>query len=542
MSLLEKVEKSKRAQKVLNSSATLLVLSILVPIFFMISINLHMFNAKQVSGTLLVSLLVSVPISLIGVFFDICIKRFKILFSISYISSILTMIIALISFIIIFQLIVPVSDWFNSKSARDIFRGIIYVGVAIIAYKYTLKPLNIFLFIFLIITIVRFPLEVYKYSDDFFAGSYNHSEELVNKTIESALSKTDDFSQISLKEKPNIYLFLLESYVDINTLKNTFKVDTQILERKLNDMNFIIYEDIYSNNNMTTSSLVTLVTMDFPHAPNKVLTGTVDNLLYAYLKKEGYITRYLYRSKITKAETGILLDIANPDIENDIMYVFTTISIRLANFIYKYFNIPSGLEYNFIEIIQSSIIDIASSNKPNFLHFKITDKLHVNPNGIAKTFELEKPRYNANFLDVNENELFPLLSFIENYDPNAVIILIGDHGFRYTLDTINPRTYSLKNTPETIIKEHNLSFTPQDIIDDNYSTFLAVKMPDYAKQDISFGYKISHVNLFRHVFSAINDDSTFLNNRKENFSFLADRETIVAKDGKVILEEENLEE
>jgi hypothetical protein len=112
-------------------------------------------------------------------------------------------------------------------------------------------------------------------------------------------------------------------------------------------------------------------------------------------------------------------------------------------------------------------------------------------------------------------ELVEIVDYITAEDPQALIILLGDHG-SWRLRQIWSEANNLSEL-EVILQTHGESL--ESLADDIFGILMAVRMPDGAR-DISQGYPMSHVNLFRHIFAALSDDATLLRERQPSWSIL----------------------
>jgi hypothetical protein len=71
----------------------------------------------------------------------------------------------------------------------------------------------------------------------------------------------------------------------------------------------------------------------------------------------------------------------------------------------------------------------------------------------------------------------------------------------------------------------------ESLAKDLFGIFMAVRMPG-GRKDIAYGFHMSPVNLFRHVFAALNEDPAMLHDRAPSESKF--RGVTLARDGKVM--------
>jgi hypothetical protein len=179
------------------------------------------------------------------------------------------------------------------------------------------------------------------------------------------------------------------------------------------------------------------------------------------------------------------------------------------------------------------------SSKPQF-YFIYTGAMHSNivdadpyatlDTGI-RTYpdvyeRFEKEEYPFVRRKADEN-LISMLDIIYKYDPDALVILIGDHGaHRYAAAQFG------KGDVNALIRACGIE--PSLAASDHVGTLLAIKwpIPHYSE-----GKVISHVNLFRHVFAALAEDPSLLKDCEPNESYVQANGKLykVVKDGVPLL-------
>jgi hypothetical protein len=109
-------------------------------------------------------------------------------------------------------------------------------------------------------------------------------------------------------------------------------------------------------------------------------------------------------------------------------------------------------------------------------------------------------------------KLMALLEIIHQVDPGALIVLIGDHG---------PRRYrgvaSGEGDVNNLIRSRGLNTTLASR--DAVGVFCAIKWP---VPSFSEGKVISHVNIFRHIFAALTEDPSLLEQCEPNVSYVSE--------------------
>jgi hypothetical protein len=134
----------------------------------------------------------------------------------------------------------------------------------------------------------------------------------------------------------------------------------------------------------------------------------------------------------------------------------------------------------------------------------------------------------------SDKDLIDLIRSIDEKDPNAVVVLIGDHG---------PNLNSGRSEGKEDDLNKNMlvnGIQPSELTRDCFEVFMAIKWS--RGTEISPEY-FSHVNLFRHVFAALTRDRVILKTQVPNDSFIIARKHfrfgknqlyLTVQDGKVL--------
>jgi hypothetical protein len=337
----------------------------------------------------------------------------------------------------------------------------------------------------------------------------------------------DESEHVTFKEQPNIYLFVLESYHDLKTMRDTYDIDTEPLQSWASSHDFTIYENVYSNSDFTLTSMTDIFGMrlnsampmgnfDIEPYGRSLIGGGPGNKAYRILKENGYHVVYLTggRSFYHFHTKGKYLD------ETD-MYLGPIPGLRplhdgsfpFFNRIYTYFGVryqsgENGRVNNLLPKFSNKLIDniklVIEESKdkyPLFIGFK-SGANHAN-NWLEKDEWIASRTYQKLVKQGNQ-ELFEIVDLIVDKDPSAVIILVGDHGSARLRGIENNVSNGDITGLDEFLKQHGESL--DTLASDAFGTFLAIRMPE--KGDISNGLPMSHVNLFRHVFATLADDDT----------------------------------
>jgi len=355
----------------------------------------------------------------------------------------------------------------------------------------------------------------------------------------------------TLQNTPNIYLYILESYHDLSTMRQVYDIDTSDLEKFLEENSFVIYEDALSNSHNTLLSLGDIFSMQLDSGRPKglddstlttrlIIAGHNGNVLLKNLKGNGYHTEYILRREIYYLTSGIKkgpyldeLDIASfiyltyplADLNDKLKQ---KIQIMQHHHFRRY--LPDTLTVSLKQAVIKFVDEKFSVKSPYFVFFK-GGALH------APGRQDFLPRYSEewiasgiykNRVKKSNEELIYIVEDIIKRDPESVIILLGDHGSRrldglwvkeQTLETLEAKVRANGETLDSLTK-------------DLFGILMAVRMPD-GRQDISNGYHLSPANLFRHIFAALNEDPDILKGRVPSESKYLNG-VAIARDGKTI--------
>lgn len=360
------------------------------------------------------------------------------------------------------------------------------------------------------------------------------------------LKKTELFykEKIEFKKKPNIYLFWLESYHSFEAQKKLYNINTEDFENFLQTNKFKTF-DILSNTYHTLYSFVDVCTLgeinpykyergNADTVPNirHIIGGNDKNLVYKILKSNNYFTAFLldndndyYREwtyKLFLNRKGENLDftsISDKYLEQKGIYYkllpilyFTKYDKMLSEF-----HIKSNYKGSLIHQIKTFHKEIASIKQPYFVTFR-GGVYHTKHGGFAWENSKDSPermqwiKEYSHTIESSNTINKEVIEHIIKKDPQSIIILLGDHG-----------AHSIKQvfSPEDLKSKLQLStYTAEDYILDNFGVILSIRLPGGDDFDISYGHKISHLNLFRHIFAYLSSNEEIIKNRKANNSSL----------------------
>lgn len=328
---------------------------------------------------------------------------------------------------------------------------------------------------------------------------------------------------VKLKEKPNIFIFLIESFHGLDVQKDIYEIDQNKLDQFLTERDFTIYPEIFSNSFGTFYSTTDLFTMEdekrfFPliskfgvsTAQLALLGGDQNNRLFRNLKSNGYKTVFLTGGGRTDfiRKQGKYLDekdfVSKYDHMGAALLDCNKITRRVFTFLYPESVKALLKEPNVVESLHRVLENKALSNDgtPLFVFYYggAVHSPHINYHFSQRNKWMDSKVY-QNSVTKATTQIQESVATILKYDPNALIILIGDHGaYRYR-GLLEGYPVDKQALVERMASEN---ITLKEFSDDLFNVFLAIKMPPNIKK-LPPTPHLSHVNLFKNVFNALND-------------------------------------
>ena len=323
----------------------------------------------------------------------------------------------------------------------------------------------------------------------------------------------------SFKNKPNIYYFLCESYHNLDYVKEVFGYDSTEFLDNVKKYGYTVYNNIYSNSSYTLGTLTNIFTMSTNSSPNSsslaldassweksVIGGGNGNKLLEILKQNGYETSmyfkgstYYFKSKgkfldYTDVSFGVR-DLFQPIEGTNVMMPY------FLDLIFPFFNNSPCVEQNSLNILKNHLIRTKKSSKPQFFAHRL-DKTNHTPS-VGYNFKQRKDfiysHFYQNGIAAGNAEIVEIIKTIEKYDPNSIVIFLGDHGaWTYRGFSLNLDLISLNQE----LRKENVSFSM--FIDDMFYVFAAIKLPSYMTPLTQF----SAANIFSQIFNQIKTPSS----------------------------------
>lgn len=389
--------------------------------------------------------------------------------------------------------------------------------------KYVLPFLSLFVFLFILKTLLYSTVErkliVYSIllAGLFALFFYKHWKKLVvlqllmallaSVTLGKALYKKltyddswkkqpDAIENVVFKKQPNVYFFEPDGYAGFNELKNPpYNYDNAAFETFLKENNFKTYPDFHTNYITTLASNASFFTMkhhyyDFNLELEEVNDASSiilsSNPVLNAFKNNGYETYFISSSQyfiLNKPKLG---------------YNHCSIDYKKIAYLHNSIGEIEPVVAPFLEYLDDGI------KKPKFFFVQFLAPWHVSSHeNSSEGVDGERIKYLERIEEAN-TMLTTMISEILKQDPNALIVMMSDHG-GYVGLTFTRECYNKVEDPVLV----------NSILKSN----LTIHWPDNEIPTYDENMK-SSVNVFRVLFSYLSENETYLNYLQPNESFI----------------------
>jgi hypothetical protein len=376
----------------------------------------------------------------------------------------------------------------------------------------------------------------------------------------NALQEVEGLKFIS---RPNVYYFYMESYHGQEAMIRLFNYDNIELNEYLNKENFTVYNNTYANYFATLVSLSSTFmmkhhyysfenpAMDVRHMGREILGGGKHNTVLSIFRDNGYKINYFLPTDYYFSRT-VGIDFYNRlkfnpwatlslyTIPRHVAEMMSPIIPTMAKQIYKSQITPDYFPPNYVPDMRAMIKQAHKQQDSQFFFIAMPAGEHIKYSLVeeGKQKELSKIgfwkivlyKYIGNYfkeyyisrIKKSNTVIKEILSQIIADDPNAVIILLGDHGtFKYRNIDRDGQDKMLQMMTEDGI-------TSRDFADSLFNVLLAIRMPQGLT--LPDAEVISNVNVFRYVLSALSGTRKLIENKEEDISLTSN--VIAVRDGK----------
>lgn len=263
---------------------------------------------------------------------------------------------------------------------------------------------------------------------------------------------------------PSIYLLVYDAYV-VNDTMLAYGIDNLDQEQYLQELDFKIYPRTYSvgYGSISSMSRVLNTSTSYYGDPRRAVSG--DGVVQNLLEKYGYITYgvfpydYFFRGIIPS------YDYTFPDQTSSVSVLSKAIVMGELRFDANFDRVPET------EFIQEKMNILSESfNEPRFVYMHSSLPSHSQNSGKCVPNEIEL--FSERLARANVEMRQDISLIIEN-DPEAIVIVAGDHG-----------PYLTKNCHHTG-DEYDISEITRLDVQDRAGTFLAIRWPslDFEEYD-----------------------------------------------------------
>lgn len=315
---------------------------------------------------------------------------------------------------------------------------------------------------------------------------YEHQKKMEWVRLPDAVFET------KFKVTPNIYLIQPDGYVGKIAMENKPYDFQNEFYNWLSNNDFKRYDHFRSNYPASLTSNSSMFSMKqhqfndmlFPslEMPNarEFISGNSSAL--ETFRNNGYATHFIVEDEYFQ--------------QNRPVPAFDSYNIAFDEI--PYFSNDNNVKKDVLEDLKQTIRDNKNSQQPQFFFVEKLLPHHIH---FAASKDEERITYLEKIEEVN-NWLKNAIHFISENDPDAIIIILADHGGWVGLNSY-PEMFSTNNYDE---------------IRSIYSVLAAIKWNGNLKENMDADLR-SNVNLFRVLFATLSDKPELLENLEDNSSY-----------------------
>ena len=322
-----------------------------------------------------------------------------------------------------------------------------------------------------------------------------------SEVVPEIVDRKDDSELVALigsrkpEFQPNIYLLVYDAYV-VNETMLSYGIDNRSQEQYLKEIGFQIYPQTYSIGSPSVSSMsrVLNASTQFYGNPRRAVSG--DGVVHNLLNQFGYKNYGLFFSDYFFRGTSPLYDYSFPT-------ATPLIDILIKSIFIGEFRFDVGFDYVSREEFDKEKYNVFSNkfDFPKFIYMHSLIPGHSQNSGKCLQNEIEL--FEERLLYANA-EMKRDISIILKNDPNAIVIVAGDHGPYLTKNCL----YLSDNC--------DISEITRLDIQDRFGTFLAIRWPT---QDFEEYDDITILqDLFPSISAYLFQDATLLNAKVETIT------------------------
>lgn len=521
---------------IFSSPVFFIVLSFIYPAFYMLQINSHIYTSAQIFVTLIFLIVFSIITAL---FLNLLLKYIVKLFFVIFKNT---------DSIVVGEITKKIYGALIGSAGVLILLDMLFSVTQEIIFN------NIVLLLFILMVIVFTFALAYRFGLRFFnilltfLVLFNCLLWVHNSIAEesSSVSTQKLYRAINFKQKPNVYLVILESYASMNIRKEVYDIDNSALVTELHKNGYQI-RDVYTNYAFTLPSVASVFMMEHHYyrysrglndggGYRKIIGGVVPSTLLDTFLDNGYKIDY-------SNFTSNLYQVSNKIYGQESQPLLQPLEIFSGPFWFSrkilHYNLHKSTIFQALLWLPESVLGI---RQVHVVDEKINDNtkpiLSLIYSGAYHTPNLfsEYPQEMQDFanvrrmpfwqlnridnywylrykdlVEVSDVKLINLIKNINDSDPDAVVILLGDHGAYLNRNIWLGEDDDLN---KNILKNGLLV---ADVTRDLFEVFLAVKWPR-GMEDVD--KDLTPVNIFYHIFAFLSGDNAVLELQVPNDSFM----------------------
>lgn len=397
---------------------------------------------------------------------------------ISYFNAVNAFVLPILNFGWSAYLMVIITKGFNNK----------YIAIAVLVAIILAALLRnhfkkIIVFQFLLALMVAFPLLKYVFFDIQYPSAWTSQPDNIEKAI--------------LRQKPNIYFIQPDGYANFSEIhKGYYNYDNSEFKDFLLNQGFKLYDDYRSNYYSTLSSNSSMFTMK--HHYHNYPTSKIREVFNA--------------RDVIVGDNSVLRILKNNNYKTHLLLDRSYMLINRAEVAYDYCNMQSSdLSYfsrgfQLSRNIFSDLKAIHETNKqePSFYFLEELSPSHVTNKKSPGDIADEQRSSYIDRLETTNEWLKRVVNYVEENDPNSLIIIAADHGGFVGMNTT---------------LEAREKLTDRDLIYSIFTAQLAVKWPNGIAPEYD-SKLITPVNLFRILFSYLSENEKYLDNLQDDNSYI----------------------
>lgn len=317
------------------------------------------------------------------------------------------------------------------------------------------------------------------------------------------MQQPDSIESVIFQKKPNIYYIQPDGYVNFSQLESGFyNVDDSGFKTFLEENDFKNYPNFRSNyiSTLTSNSATFMMKhhyynrkTDYKEMINARKNIISENPVLTIFKNNGYKTHFI-------TEHPYLL-VNRPKVGYD----FTNFKYSEIPYITTGFNVVKDVYPDLEKAIASK------SDVGNFFFIEIFEPSHISSTKAASKGKEKERELWLKKREIANGKIRKMVSLIVENDPNALIMIMADHGGFVGLD------YTHELYKKT---------TDRNIVYSAFSVMFSIRWPNNEVPSIDSNLK-SCINVFRVLFSYLGNNKEYLKHLQEDKSYLILKEGAV---------------